>query len=71
MEAIQRYQNNIEWAAALRHPLHARSRCDMLLIGGVSVGTSDPAMGCRSNALHLLSAAWPCERRPEGVDDEE
>ena len=71
MEAVQVYQNNIEWAASLWHPLHAHSRCDMLLIGGVSIGTSGPAMGHRSNALHMLSAAWPCERPTEGVDNEE
>ena len=71
MEAIQRYQNNIEWAAALRHPLHAHSRCDMLFIGGIGIGTSDPAMGLPSNELHMLLTAWPCERRAEGVNNEE
>jgi hypothetical protein len=71
MEAIQANQNNIEWVASLRHPLHTHWRRDMLLIDGTGIGTSDPAMGLWHNALHMLLAAWPSEQRAEGVDDEE
>lgn len=71
MKAIpQTYQSNTERAGILWCPSYDHSCGDTLLIGGLSVGTSNPVTGCSHDALDMLSPAGPCERRTEGADDE-